>query len=126
MGISVSVFEGIGIFDLFSCKQTGLYHNFIESRCFMLFSYFERFTFCLRRLGPDHCFPARLVKWHRGCWVRSCLRRLEPTGAHVKWMQKKLGKPRSRHGAVFWGLGILCWRLDETWGFRISFGLGSF
>lgn len=33
----------------------------------------------IRRLGPDHCFPAWRVLRRRG-WRRSCLKPLEPTG----------------------------------------------
>ena len=57
MGISVSVFEGIGILDLFSCKQTGLYQNFIESGCFMLLPILKDLLFVC--VGWDQIIASR-------------------------------------------------------------------
>ena len=54
--------------------------NFAVSCCFLSLKALRIFSVQkIRRLGPDHCFPAWRVLRRRG-WRRSCLKPLEPTG----------------------------------------------
>lgn len=95
----------------FSCKQTALYHNFMEFRCFMLLPIFESFTYCFflfkRFAGWDQIIASR----PGGCFGAEGEGGVAPSHWSLQAeMVCRKGRKTMRYVCVF-GVGNVCWRL---------------